>query len=48
MAELYRIGEFANLSGVSAKTLRYYDDIGLLRPASVNSRTGRSKRLDSR
>jgi DNA-binding transcriptional MerR regulator len=37
---LYRIGEFAGLSGVSAKTLRYYDDIGLLRPANVDSRTG--------
>jgi DNA-binding transcriptional MerR regulator len=36
----YRIGEFANLSGVSTKTLRFYDEIGLLRPASVNSRTG--------
>jgi DNA-binding transcriptional MerR regulator len=35
----YRIGEFADLSGVSAKTLRFYDEIGLLRPASVDSRT---------
>jgi DNA-binding transcriptional MerR regulator len=40
MAVQYRIGEFANLSGVSAKTLRFYDEIGLLRPASVDSRTG--------
>lgn len=36
----YRIGEFADLSGVSAKTLRFYDEIGLLRPASVDPRTG--------
>ncbi len=36
----YQIGEFAELSGVSAKTLRFYDEIGLLRPASVDSRTG--------
>lgn len=36
----YRIGEFSDLSGVSAKTLRFYDQIGLLRPASVNPRTG--------
>ena len=35
----YRIGEFADLSGVSAKTLRFYDEIGLLRPASVDPRT---------
>lgn len=40
MAVQYRIGQFSNLSGVSAKTLRFYDEIGLLRPASVDSRTG--------
>jgi DNA-binding transcriptional MerR regulator len=39
MAVQYRIGEFAGLSGVSAKTLRFYDEIGLLRPASVDPRT---------
>jgi len=36
----YQIGEFADLGGVSAKTLRFYDEIGLLRPASVDARTG--------
>lgn len=36
----YRIGEFAELSGVPAKTLRFYDEIGLLRPANVDPRTG--------
>ncbi len=35
----YRIGEFARLSGVSIKTLRFYDQIGLLQPATVDSRT---------
>jgi DNA-binding transcriptional MerR regulator len=35
----YRIGVFAELSGVSTKTLRFYDEIGLLRPASVDART---------
>ncbi len=40
MAARYRIGEFAYLGGVSAKTLRFYDEIGLLRPASVDARTG--------
>src|ERR1700760_3014293 len=32
----YRIGEFAKLSGLSPKTLRFYDEIGLLQPASVD------------
>jgi DNA-binding transcriptional MerR regulator len=36
----YHIGEFAELAGVSAKTLRFYDEIGVLRPASVDARTG--------
>jgi DNA-binding transcriptional MerR regulator len=36
----YRIGEFADLGGVSANTLRYYDEIGLLNPTSVDPRTG--------
>ena len=35
----YRIGEFAELSGVSTKTLRHYDKVGLLRPAGVDART---------
>jgi len=35
----YRIGEFSRLSGVSIKTLRFYDQIGLLKPAAVDSRT---------
>lgn len=36
----YRIGKFARVSGVTVKTLRFYDEIGLLRPASVNPLTG--------
>jgi len=36
----YHIGEFAELCGVSAKTLRFYDEFGVLRPASVDPRTG--------
>ena len=39
MAGQYRIGEFANLSGVSAKTLRFYGEVGLLRPSSIDPRT---------
>jgi DNA-binding transcriptional MerR regulator len=40
MSTHYQIGEFAELSGVSAKTLRFYDEIGVLRPARVDPRTG--------
>jgi DNA-binding transcriptional MerR regulator len=36
---LLRIGEFSQRSGVSAKTLRFYDEAGLLKPAVVDSRT---------
>jgi DNA-binding transcriptional MerR regulator len=50
MAVQYLIGEFSDLSGVSTKTLRFYDEIGLLRPASVDARTGyrryRSQQLE--
>ena len=35
-----QIKEFAELTGVSARTLRYYDQIGLLRPACVDQSTG--------
>ncbi len=35
----YRIGDFSNLSGLSIKTLRYYDRIGLLQPSSIDLRT---------
>ena len=31
-----RVGELANRSGISASTLRYYEKLGLLRPASRN------------
>jgi len=37
---MYTIGEFARLNQVSVKTLRYYDEIGLLRPAHVERTTG--------
>jgi len=29
---MYRIGEFSRIAGVSTKTLRFYDEIGLLEP----------------
>ena len=35
-----QIKEFAEFTGVSVRTLHYYDEIGLLRPASVDRATG--------
>ena len=37
---MFSIGEFARLGGVSIRTLRHYDDIDLLRPATVDPETG--------
>jgi DNA-binding transcriptional MerR regulator len=37
---MFKIGEFSKLSQVPVKTLRYYDEIGLLRPAKVDRFTG--------
>ena len=39
MSNEYRIGAFADVGGVSTKTLRYYDQVGLLRPTRVDPRT---------
>jgi predicted transcriptional regulator YdeE len=33
---MYKIGDFAKISRVPVKTLRYYDEIGLLKPDVVN------------
>jgi DNA-binding transcriptional MerR regulator len=37
---VYRIGTVARLAQVSVRTLRHYDDIGLLRPTRVDPDTG--------
>ena len=37
---MLKIGDFSKLSQVSVKTLRYYDDMGLLRPVAVDAFTG--------
>jgi DNA-binding transcriptional MerR regulator len=34
------IGDYSRLTHVPAKTLRYYDEIGLFRPIKVDSLTG--------
>jgi DNA-binding transcriptional MerR regulator len=37
---MLKIGDFARLSQVPVKTLRYYDDLGLITPAHVDTFTG--------
>ena len=37
---MFKIREFSQLSQVSIKTLRYYDQLGLLKPASIDPCTG--------
>jgi DNA-binding transcriptional MerR regulator len=40
MARSMRIGDFSRLSRVSVKTLRYYDELGLIKPVRVDEFTG--------
>src|SRR5262249_44333894 len=37
---MFKIGDFARISGISVKTLRYYDAVGLLPAAVVDRFTG--------
>src|SRR5574340_1467282 len=37
---MFPIGKFSKISRLSVKTLRYYDQIGLLKPARVDPATG--------
>ena len=37
---MFKIGDFSKISLISIKTLRHYDDIGLLQPAYVDEQTG--------
>ena len=37
---MYKISGFAKLTGVSVRTLHYYDEIGLLSPCSVDEQNG--------
>jgi DNA-binding transcriptional MerR regulator len=34
---MYKIKEIANIAGISSRTLRYYDEIDLLKPSFINS-----------
>ena len=38
--QLMPIGRFSRLTGLTVKALRHYDELGLLRPASVDRDTG--------
>ena len=37
---MYRIGMFSKINKVTVKTLRYYDEVGLLIPAYVDEENG--------
>ncbi|MFF0830641.1 helix-turn-helix domain-containing protein [Brevibacillus sp. NPDC003359] len=37
---MFKISEFSRLSRVSLKTLRFYDQIGILKPADIDKETG--------
>lgn len=37
---MFKISDFSRLSRVSLKTLRFYDDIGILKPANIEKDTG--------
>lgn len=37
---MFKVGDFARMSGTSVKTLHHYDEVGLLRPVHVDPETG--------
>src|SRR6476661_8840594 len=37
---MFRIGEFARMGQVSVRTLRHYDELGLLEPVEIDRFTG--------
>jgi DNA-binding transcriptional MerR regulator len=37
---MFKIGDFARIAQVTVKALRYYDELGLLRPAYVDAFSG--------
>ena len=40
MKNLFTIGEMAELFGINIRTLRYYDEIGILHPETADPETG--------
>lgn len=41
--KLLTIGQFAALHGINKKTLMWYDEIGLFKPAAINPENGYPK-----
>lgn len=37
---MLKIGEFSKLTQISIRMLRYYDEMGLLKPAAIDPTTG--------
>ena len=37
---MFKIGEFSKLVHISVTTLRYYDQVGLLKPVEIDRFTG--------
>lgn len=35
--EEYTVKQLADMAGISSRTLRYYDEIGILKPARINA-----------
>lgn len=44
---MYKIGEVSSMTGVPVKTIRYYDEIGLLVPAETDNYTGYRRYSDA-
>ena len=40
MKKYFTIGEISKMKGVGIKSLRYYDKVGVLKPAYINQETG--------
>ena len=37
---MYKIGEFSKIVDIPVRTLRYYDEFGILKPSDVDNFTG--------
>jgi DNA-binding transcriptional MerR regulator len=46
MSTTYRVKEFADLSGVTVRTLQYYDRIGLLKPSAYTKKNHRLYQIE--